>query len=276
MSCRVIIAIVDNGMYGTIRMHQERDYPGRVVATALKNPDFAAYARAFGGFGVTVEKTADFAAGLRGGARLRQAGDHPPEGRSRGDHALDHAQSHPRKGAGGGGAINASLPLLPLVGRVAASEARAGEGCERSIDADPLTRLRLLTYRSQLATLSHQGRREMSVQRRSRPHCIPPMNHASFLACPTGAPTTSPASLRRAMPPSCKPRVTPRRKAAWRPCRSRRSRSARASPPAPSIATSPPRPSSLARSLPRSPSARSANCGAPPRPRPGRSRRLPP
>ena len=57
----VIIAIVDNGMYGTIRMHQERDYPGRVVATALKNPDFAAYARAFGGFGATVEMTADFA-----------------------------------------------------------------------------------------------------------------------------------------------------------------------------------------------------------------------
>jgi acetolactate synthase-1/2/3 large subunit len=57
----VVIVIVDNGMYGTIRMHQEREYPGRVVATALKNPDFAAYARAFGGFGVTVEKTADFA-----------------------------------------------------------------------------------------------------------------------------------------------------------------------------------------------------------------------
>jgi acetolactate synthase-1/2/3 large subunit len=57
----VVIAIVDNGMYGTIRMHQEREYPGRVIATALRNPDFAAYARAFGGFGVTVEKTADFA-----------------------------------------------------------------------------------------------------------------------------------------------------------------------------------------------------------------------
>jgi acetolactate synthase-1/2/3 large subunit len=56
----VIILIVDNGMYGTIRMHQERHYPGRVVATALRNPDFAAYARAFGGYGATVEKTADF------------------------------------------------------------------------------------------------------------------------------------------------------------------------------------------------------------------------
>jgi acetolactate synthase-1/2/3 large subunit len=43
-------------------MHQEREYPGRVIATALKNPDFAAYARAFGGFGITVDKTADFAA----------------------------------------------------------------------------------------------------------------------------------------------------------------------------------------------------------------------
>src|SRR5260370_17187524 len=44
----VIIIVVDNGMYGTIRMHQERHYPGRVVATGLKNPDFAAYSRAFG------------------------------------------------------------------------------------------------------------------------------------------------------------------------------------------------------------------------------------
>ena len=56
----VIIVVMDNGMYGTIRMHQERHYPGRVVGTALKNPDFAAYARAFGGYGATVEKTEDF------------------------------------------------------------------------------------------------------------------------------------------------------------------------------------------------------------------------
>jgi acetolactate synthase-1/2/3 large subunit len=58
----VIVVISDNGLYGTIRMHQERDYPGRVVATALKNPDFVAYAKAFGGFGVLVERTADFPA----------------------------------------------------------------------------------------------------------------------------------------------------------------------------------------------------------------------
>jgi acetolactate synthase-1/2/3 large subunit len=57
----IIVVVVDNGMYGTIRMHQEREYPGRVVGTQLRNPDFAAYARAFGGFGATVERTADFA-----------------------------------------------------------------------------------------------------------------------------------------------------------------------------------------------------------------------
>jgi acetolactate synthase I/II/III large subunit len=57
----LIVIVVDNAMYGTIRMHQEREYPGRVSATDLKNPDFAAYARAFGGHGETVAKTADFA-----------------------------------------------------------------------------------------------------------------------------------------------------------------------------------------------------------------------
>jgi acetolactate synthase-1/2/3 large subunit len=57
----IIVVVVDNGMYGTIRMHQERDYPTRVSATTLKNPDFAAYARAFGGHGETVRTTAEFA-----------------------------------------------------------------------------------------------------------------------------------------------------------------------------------------------------------------------
>jgi acetolactate synthase-1/2/3 large subunit len=56
----IVAMVFDNACYGTIRMHQERDYPGRVSATDLVNPDFAAYARAFGGFGVTVEKTAQF------------------------------------------------------------------------------------------------------------------------------------------------------------------------------------------------------------------------
>ena len=57
----VIVIVIDNAMYGTIRMHQEREYPGRTIATELRNPDFAAYARAFGGHGETVETTAEFA-----------------------------------------------------------------------------------------------------------------------------------------------------------------------------------------------------------------------
>jgi acetolactate synthase-1/2/3 large subunit len=58
----IIVVIADNGMYGTIRMHQERHYPARVIGTELKNPDFAALARAYGAFGALVEKTADFTA----------------------------------------------------------------------------------------------------------------------------------------------------------------------------------------------------------------------
>ncbi len=57
----IIVVIIDNGQYGTIRMHQEREYPGRVVGTQLQNPDFALYAKAFGGHGERVERTADFA-----------------------------------------------------------------------------------------------------------------------------------------------------------------------------------------------------------------------
>ncbi|WP_298951184.1 thiamine pyrophosphate-binding protein [uncultured Methylobacterium sp.] len=60
----IVVIVCDNGSYGTIRMHQEREFPGRVVATDLHNPDFAAYARAFGGVGFTVEATEDFPAAL--------------------------------------------------------------------------------------------------------------------------------------------------------------------------------------------------------------------
>jgi acetolactate synthase-1/2/3 large subunit len=61
----VIVVVVDNGMYGTIRMHQEREYPGRISATALNNPDFAALARAYGGHGETVRTTGEFAGALQ-------------------------------------------------------------------------------------------------------------------------------------------------------------------------------------------------------------------
>ena len=67
----IIVVVVDNGMYGTIRMHQEREYPGRVSGTALVNPDFAALARSYGGHGETVRETAEFAPAL---ARTRASG----------------------------------------------------------------------------------------------------------------------------------------------------------------------------------------------------------
>ena len=59
---RPILIVFNNGIYGTIRMHQEIHYPARTIATDLKNPDFAAFARSFGANGITVEKTSDFEA----------------------------------------------------------------------------------------------------------------------------------------------------------------------------------------------------------------------
>ncbi len=60
----IVILVVDNGMYGTIRMHQEQRYPGRVSGTDLHNPDFAALAQAYGAFGERVDSTGDFPAAL--------------------------------------------------------------------------------------------------------------------------------------------------------------------------------------------------------------------
>jgi acetolactate synthase-1/2/3 large subunit len=57
----IVVLVVNNSMYGTIRMHQEREYPARVFGTGLENPDFAALARAYGGHGELVEETAQFA-----------------------------------------------------------------------------------------------------------------------------------------------------------------------------------------------------------------------
>lgn len=58
----LLFLVVNNGVYGTIRMHQEQNYPGRVIGTDLANPDFAALARAYGLHGERVERTEDFAA----------------------------------------------------------------------------------------------------------------------------------------------------------------------------------------------------------------------
>lgn len=60
-NARPILIVVNNNMYGTIRMHQEKLYPGHTHGTELTNPDFAAMMRAFGGYGLTVKKTEEFA-----------------------------------------------------------------------------------------------------------------------------------------------------------------------------------------------------------------------
>ena len=65
----IVVLVVNNAMYGTIRMHQERAYPGRVIATDLVNPDFVAYARSFGAYGERVERTSDFAAAFERATR---------------------------------------------------------------------------------------------------------------------------------------------------------------------------------------------------------------
>ena len=67
----ILVVLLDNAMYGTIRMHQERHYPGRVSATQLKNPDFRGYAEVFGGHGERVTSTAEFGPAL---ARARASG----------------------------------------------------------------------------------------------------------------------------------------------------------------------------------------------------------
>lgn len=62
--CDLLVVLVDNGAYGTIRMHQEREFPERVSGTTLHNPDFAALARAYGGWAERVESNAEFDAAL--------------------------------------------------------------------------------------------------------------------------------------------------------------------------------------------------------------------
>lgn len=67
----IVFVVIDNGMYGTIRMHQERNYPARVSGTGIVNPDFAALARAYGAHGETVLATGQFAPAF---SRARAAG----------------------------------------------------------------------------------------------------------------------------------------------------------------------------------------------------------
>jgi len=67
----LIVLVVNNGMYGTIRMHQERHYPGRVSGTRLQGPDYVALAKAFGAYAERVTVTGDFAGAFD---RARAAG----------------------------------------------------------------------------------------------------------------------------------------------------------------------------------------------------------
>lgn len=62
--CEMLVILVDNSTYGTIRMHQEREFPARVCGTSLANPDFAALAQAYGGWGKRIETTEQFVSGL--------------------------------------------------------------------------------------------------------------------------------------------------------------------------------------------------------------------
>ncbi len=68
----IVVLVFDNGMYGTIRMHQEREYPGRTIGTDLKNPDFVALARAYGALGFHVKRTEDFASAFEEALRAKR------------------------------------------------------------------------------------------------------------------------------------------------------------------------------------------------------------
>ena len=67
---KVVVIVVSNGVYGTIRMHQQRKYPGRPSGTTIVNPDFSALAASYGCAGEVITKTEDFASALE---RARKA-----------------------------------------------------------------------------------------------------------------------------------------------------------------------------------------------------------
>ena len=60
VAAAIIVIVVDNSMYGTIRMHQERNYPGRISATQLTNPDFAAWAHSYGAYAASITEFEQF------------------------------------------------------------------------------------------------------------------------------------------------------------------------------------------------------------------------
>jgi len=95
-----VTVVVNNGLYGTIRMHQEREYPGRVYGTELNNPDFAAYARAPSAATARPwRRTEDFAPAFERASKSGKPALIELRHRSGRDHADDHALGHPGEGA---------------------------------------------------------------------------------------------------------------------------------------------------------------------------------
>ena len=93
-----VILVFNNGMYGTIRMYQERSYPGRVSGTGLTNPDFARWIESFGGHGGDGGRDGGVRPGVPARRRQRAAGgDRAADGPG-----ADHLPRHHRAVAGGG------------------------------------------------------------------------------------------------------------------------------------------------------------------------------
>ena len=130
----VLFLVVDNGMFGTIRMHQEREYPGRVVGTSLTNPDFAAFAASFGVHGARVERTEELAPALEralaaGGPALLHLARRP---------GGDHSSHNSYGGPGGHGRPRANRDRMRLLPALAlAALALAGCGSDDGDNAAP-------------------------------------------------------------------------------------------------------------------------------------------
>ena len=95
----VVFVVVNNSMYGTIRMHQEREYPARVFGTDLRNPDFAQLARAYGAHGAVVEKHSRLRTCFRGGGRIAGPGAARAAGRFRSDYDTRELERYSRERA---------------------------------------------------------------------------------------------------------------------------------------------------------------------------------
>ena len=122
---KLVSIVVDNGSYGTIRMHQEREYPGRVSGSELFNPDFAALARGLRLARGARRRHRRIRVGLRRGIGGRPADADPHEARYRRHHHAHHAHGDPRDGA-------APRRDLALSGSRGSSRARAGRSAAAS------------------------------------------------------------------------------------------------------------------------------------------------